>query len=87
MTEEVATREVTVLVVVVVTLTAAALAVTVVVVEGVVVTVMVAVAGSKPRRVEQKDCKVDEPIMREAEAIWQSMAGPPELVALVEVYE
>ena len=86
-TVDVATREVTVLVVIVVTLTAAELVVTVVVVKGVVVTVMVVVAGSKPRKVEQKGCKVDEPMMREAEATWQSMAGPPELVALVEVYE
>lgn len=52
---------------------------------GLTIIVAVEVGALKPSRVEQNPCRVEAPIMLEAEAIAQGMAGPPAEVALVKV--
>jgi hypothetical protein len=52
---------------------------------GLTATVAVEVGALNPRSVEQNPWRVDEPMMLEAEATSQGIAGPPEEVALVKV--
>jgi hypothetical protein len=52
---------------------------------GLTTTVAVEVGALNPRSVEQNPWRVDEPMMLEAEATSQGIAGPPEEVALVKV--
>lgn len=52
---------------------------------GVTITVAVEVGALNPSSVEQNPCRVEEPMMLEAEATAQGMAGPPVEVALVKV--
>jgi hypothetical protein len=52
---------------------------------GLTTTVAVEVGTLNPRSVEQNPWRVDEPMMLEAEATSQGIAGPPEEVALVKV--
>lgn len=52
---------------------------------GLTTTVAVEVGALKPNRVEQKGCRVEEPMILEAEATAQGIAGPPAEVELVKV--
>jgi hypothetical protein len=52
---------------------------------GLTTTVAVEVGALNPSSVEQNPWRVDEPMMLEAEATAQGIAGPPEEVALVKV--
>jgi hypothetical protein len=52
---------------------------------GLTITVAVEVGALNPSSVEQNPCRVEEPMMLEAEATAQGIAGPPAEVALVKV--